>query len=193
VTDSATAEHAADQSGRRALLGAGVIGAALAAALARPAAAASTPTSDADMTLTAFAIGLELAARDLYQAVIDGGATATAWDVFRNQHESYAQRLAGVTGQSANTRNDDVYQALAADFSGDKPANAAFRLENAAAATHAAVAGMLDDTAILEVVAAIGAMESRHAAYFAERSGRGDSTDALFRNDAEPITPEATS
>jgi hypothetical protein len=32
-------------------------------------------------------------------------------------------------------------------------------------------------------------MESHHAAYLAERSGRGDNLDALFTNSATPLAP----
>jgi hypothetical protein len=40
-----------------------------------------------------------------------------------------------------------------------------------------------------DALASILAMESHHAAYLAERSGRGNDFDALFNNDAEPLTP----
>lgn len=192
MTDSAVAEHAApDHLSRRALLGAGVVGAALAMAVSRPADAAA-PMSDEDLGLASFAISLELAARDLYQAAIDAGASGTAWELLTTQHASYAQRLAGLTGISANTRDDAVYDALSTGFTGDRPANAAFGLENTAAATHAELVALVTDTRIAEVMAAIAAMESRHAAYLAERSGRGSDFDALFRNAASPVTPGAS-
>ena len=38
-------------------------------------------------------------------------------------------------------------------------------------------------------MASIVAMESHHAAYLAERSGRGDNFDALFGNTATPLVP----
>ncbi len=153
---------------------------------------ASAPLSDADLGLAEFAIGLELTARDLYQVVVDSGSPSSAWKLFANQHESYAQRLAGITGVKANTRNEAVFTQLSAVF-GASPANAAFSLENTAAATHADLAGKISDPEVLEAIASIGAMESRHAAFFAERSGRGDDFDALFQNDTPPIQPEAIS
>ena len=72
MTDSAVADHAAsDRSSRRALLGAGVVGAALALTGTRSVSATGTPgLSDADTALAAFAISLELTARDLYDAAI---------------------------------------------------------------------------------------------------------------------------
>lgn len=92
MTDSAVADHASsDRSSRRALLGAGVIGAAFALTGARSATAAATPgLSDDDKALAAFAISLELAARDLYDAAIAADSTGDLWGVLREQHEAYA-------------------------------------------------------------------------------------------------------
>jgi hypothetical protein len=194
VTDSAAAEQGAvDVTARRALMGAGVVGAALAVAVSRPAAAQPTPISDADRALAEFAIEFELAVRDLYQVVIDGGAKESAWDLLRLQHASYAERIAGVTGMSASGRNESVYEANVDAFAGDRPANAAYDLENIAVATHANLLVSAVDNGIADALAAIASMESRHAAYLAERSGRGGNLDALFVNTAEPITPEAGS
>lgn len=199
MTDSAVAEPDDLVSSRRSLLGtgalgAGVLGAALALGLPRQAGAAAPGTvSENDRTLVTFAIGLELAARDLYQAAIDAGNTATPWRILSEQHRAYAERLAGAIGVPANVVDQAVVAQLEASFTGDRPANAAFGLENTAAATHIQLLGSLDDPAITEVVAAIAAMESRHAAYLAERSGRGDDFDALFSNSAAPLAPEASS
>jgi hypothetical protein len=153
----------------------------------------TTPLSDADKQLAAFAIGVELAARDLYQAVIDAGGESTAWTLLRNQHAAYAERLAGIAGMSADTRDEAVYAARSADFGGDRPANAAFDLENVAAATHVELLASVVDTDVLDAVASVASMESRHAAYLAQQSGRGDDLDALFVNGATALTPEATS
>lgn len=152
-----------------------------------------TPLSDSDQSLAAFAIGAELAARDLYQAVIDAGGDNTAWTLLRNQHAAYADNLAGIAGASANTRDDALFDANATEFGGDRPANAAFRLENMLAATHIELLASFTDARFVNAVAAIASMESRHAAYLAQQSGRGDNFDALFVNDATPLTPEAAS
>src|SRR5215207_8357904 len=153
----------------------------------------TTPLSDADKELAAFAIGVELAARDLYQAVIDAGGESTAWTLLRNQHAGYAERLAGIAGMSADARDEALYTASSAAFGGDRPANAAFDFENVAAATHLELLVSLVDTDTLEAVASIASMVSRHAAYLAQQSGRGDNFDALFVNSATPLTPEAAS
>lgn len=197
VTDSAVAEPADTVLSRRSMLGtgvlgAGVLGAAIALGVSGTAGAAAPGTVSADdRALISFAISLELTARDLYQAVIDGGSTVTGWQILRQQHASYAERLAGLVGESANSRNDEVYGALEAGFTGSSPVNAAFSLENTAAATHIELLSLLGDVKLAEQVAAIAAMESRHAAYLAERSGRGDDLDALFTNPATPLAPEA--
>jgi len=204
VTDSAVAEPAdTDSSTRRSLprrsllgtgvVGAGVLGAAVALGLGRPAAATPGTITAADRELATFAISLELTARDLYDAAVEAGASGTAWPILRQQHAAYAERLAGVIGASANARNDDVYDELVDGFAGDTPANAAFGLENTAAATHIELLGRLGAVSVATVVAAVAAMESRHAAFLAERSGRGGDFDALFSNPAAPLLPEGIS
>ena len=55
----------------------------------------SVPLSEDDLANTAFAIGVELAARDLYRAAIASGASGTAWAILANQHGSYAVGLSG--------------------------------------------------------------------------------------------------
>ena len=197
VTDSAVAEPADTPLSRRSLLGTGVLGAGvLGAALAlgvpgRAGASAPGTISDEDRALITFAIGLELTARDLYLAAIDAGGENIGWEYLRRQHTSYAERLAGMVGVSANTRNDDVYGQLEAGFTGGSPVNAAYSLENTAAATHIELLGLLSDASLAAQVAAVAAMESRHAAYLGQQSGRGDDFDALFTNTATPLAPEA--
>jgi hypothetical protein len=191
VTDSAVADQAdSDRPTRRALFGAGVIGAALAAAVSRPASAANNGLSEADASLVGFAISLELTARDLYDAALDAGATGQVWHVMREQHESYAQRLSGIIGVSADTRNDEVYDALVGGFRSTTAASA-FDLENAAVATHVELLGEVVDTNSAAAMASIAAMESRHATVLAGIAGMGDDLDALFLNTATAVSPEA--
>lgn len=191
MTDSAPADHAAtERSSRRALLGAGVIGAALALTGSRPATAAAG-LSDGDAAAAGFAIGLELTARDLYDSAIAAGADDLVWSVMREQHEAYAQRLAGITGISAADRNDAVYDQLADAFDTSSPAGAAFELENIAAATHTDLIGVVDDSAFASAMASFVSMESRHATVLAGLSGQGDDFDALFLNAATALSPEA--
>lgn len=187
MTDSAVADHAAsERSSRRALLGAGVVGAALALAGTRSVAAAATPgLSDDDKDLAAFAIGLELTARDLYDAAIAAGSTGDAWTVMREQHEAYATRLAGLAGLSANRRNDEVFDALEGEFATANPVGAAQELENTAAATHLGLLASVESTSMAAIVAAIAAMESRHSTVLGLIAGA--SGDDLFTNPAMPL------
>lgn len=191
MTDSAVADQTdSDRPTRRALFGAGVIGAALAMAGSRPASAAADGLSEGDAALVGFAISLELSARDLYDSAIDAGATGQVWDVMREQHESYAQRLAGIAGVPTDQRNDEVFDALESSFRTATSA-AAFDLENVAAATHIDLLGEVTDDGAAKAMAAIVAMESRHATVLADLAGMGDDLDALFLNTATALSPEA--
>lgn len=186
MTDSAVADHAAsDRPSRRALLGAGAIGAALALAGSRSAAAATPGLSDADRDTAVFAISLELAARDLYDAAIAAGSSDGLWATMREQHESYATRLAGLAGVSANTRNDHVFGALESSFATAEPVLEARDLENVAAATHVDLLGRIESTALADVVAAIASMEARHSTVLGLIAG--ETGDALFTNPATPV------
>lgn len=192
MTDSAIADHAAlDQPTRRALFGAGVIGAALAVAGWRSASAGSTGLSEDDLALASFAISLELAARDLWDVALEAGADQPIWAVIRENHEAYAQLLAGITGISANTRDETLFSAHEAAFSTNTPSIVGYDLESAAAATHIDLLGKVDDSDIAGALASIAAIESRHAAVIAGL--RGDSLDKLFLNTAAPIAPGVTS
>ncbi len=191
MTDSAVADHAAsDRLHRRALLGAGAIGAALALAGSTPATAGSTPgLSDGDIANIGFAISFELTVRDLYDAAVDAGATGQVWTVMREQHESYAQLLAGISGISARARDDVTFDALVDGFRGGTT-QAALDLENVAAATHIALLAEVVDPDAAAAMASFAAMESRHAVVLAGLAG-DDDFDALFLNTATPLSPEA--
>lgn len=187
MTDSAVADHAAsDRSSRRALLGAGVIGAALALAGTRSAEAGATlGLSEADKELAGFAISLELTARDLYAAAIDAGSSGDVWSIMKEQHEAYATRLAGIAGLSARLRDEEMFASLESGFAASDPVTEAQELENVAAATHIELLTQIDDVSFAEIAAAIAAMESRHSTVFGLIAG--ESGDALFTNPATPL------
>jgi hypothetical protein len=171
-----TPEPTVGRSTRRALLGLGVIGAALAAS--RPASAGAFPDQSG---LAEFVIGAELAARDLYRAApSDMGADGLA-EVLAEHHEAYAERIAGITGISADTPFDQLLSGgMDAFASGDLAA--ALELENSLAATHAALLAETDDSTLLSALASIVSAESRHAAVLAAESGAD--LDAVFTNTA---------
>lgn len=166
---------------RRALLGLGVVGAALAAS--RPASASPFPDQSG---LAEFVIGAELAARDLYRAApADMGAEGLP-EVLADHHEAYAERISGITGIPADTPYDQLLTGgMDAFSSGDL--TAALDLENSLAATHAALLGETDDPTLLSALASIVSAESRHAAVLAAESGAD--LDAVFINTAS--VPEA--
>jgi len=184
------------RSTRRALLGAGigvsVLGAALAGATGR--AGASSVLADADdSALLRAAMELELAARDLYDEAIAAGADPLMPRTMREQHESYAQAIAGASGFSANTRNDQVFDGLSGSFATSDTqalAEVAYELESTALATHLELLGVLTDPGAVRIVASIVSIVARHCAVLADAAGRGDDLDALITLDADPLPLE---
>jgi hypothetical protein len=207
VTHDDVGDHARDDaavaaSGRRALIGAGVIGAVLAitggqrvSAAVSPAAvtpAVGAPTG-VEAELLEFAMRLELSIRDLYDAAIDAGGLVDVAVAMREQHEAYAQGLAAFTGLSARGRNDDVYDSLEGDFAvadDVEVALAAYDVESIAAATHTELIRLVERADVAALLGSIAVVESRHCAVLADAAGLGDDLDALLVNDAEPLLPE---
>lgn len=182
---SESAEHdAPSRPSRRALFGAGTLGAVAALITSERASAAA----DVDRAEMAFLISVELAARDLYQSAIDAGAEGELWPIMAEQHAAYATRLAGIGNLSASRRNDDLFEALEPAFRGETTM-AGLELENTAAATHAEALSTITDDNAAAAIASISSMESRHATLLASFSGSTD-PDVLFTNDATPLSPE---
>ena len=116
--------------------------------------------------------------------------------VLADQHEAYAQGIAGFVGEPADTRNDAVYDALEATFATSDQtavATAGYDLESTAVATHTALLAHLTNVDGAKLVASMLAMEARHCVVLADMSGRGDDLDVLLVNTAEPILPEELS
>lgn len=177
---------------RRALLGAGLIGAVLAITGGQRVSASGTPTGT-ERDLLEFAMRLELTARDLYDAAVDAGGLADVAGAMREQHESYAQSISAFTGISANGRVDSVYDALRADFASSDDtavALAAYDLESVAVATHTELVRMFERSDSAALAASILVVEARHCAVLADAAGLGDDLDALLVNDADPLLPE---
>lgn len=163
---------------RRTLLGLGAVGAAL--AVSRTASAALT---DDDLSLAGFAIGAELAASQLYT-----GRDGDLWQVLATSHRAFAERMAGITGVSADSANEEILAALGPAFDADAEA-AALELENTLAATHVGLIGQVVDVELAGAMASIVAAESRHAAVVAAQSDAG--LDAVLVNTAVAVVPEA--
>lgn len=171
-----TSQPTVGRSTRRALLGLGVVGAALAAS--RPASAGAFPDQEG---LAEVIIGAELAARDLYLAAPSDMGAEGLPEVLASHHEAYAERLSGITGIRADTPYEQLLtSAMDAFSSGDIAA--ALDLENSLAATHAALLGETDDPNLLNALASIVSAESRHAAVLATESGAD--LEATFINTA---------
>jgi len=184
--DEATETGARD---RRTMLVAGLAGAVAAIAGASKVSAAENDFTAAELDILRFAQRLELTARDLYDAAMAAGATGAIWEAMSEQHEAYAQSIAGLTGLSADSRNDEVFDALVGAFSSSDAAEAAYDLESAAAATHIEVLGLLTHRPASQLVASIISAESRHCVVLADLTGRGTDLTALLVNDAQPILP----
>jgi hypothetical protein len=92
----------------------------------------------------------------------------------------------------ADSRNDEVFDALEADFAVSDVtavAQAAYDLESVAVATHTELLGLLEGVDGAKLVASVLAVEARHCTVLADLSGNGDDLDALLDNSAEPLLP----
>ena len=177
-----TAEPTVGRSTRRALLGLGVVGAALATSRTVSAAAGPDSTSVGE-----FVIGIELAARDLYRAAPDDMVADGFPAVLARHHEAYAERISGILGVPAANADEAMFTSMESAFAAGDLA-AALSLENSLAATHASLLGETDDSALLRAIASIVSAESRHAAAIAASSGAD--LDEILINSAEPLAPE---
>lgn len=142
---------------------------------------AQAVTPDADAQSVAEAIALELAARDLYDVAIGAGADDPIWQALREQHESYAQRLAGVVGLSADTADADLVDRLGGGFAGSAPAESAAALENELAAGHTERLPAVTGGELASAIASIITAEARQATVLAVWAGETD-PDVLFVN-----------
>lgn len=188
-TDNFDEQTVAGARDRRTMLVAGLTGALATIAGAAKVSAAENDFTAAELDILRFAQRLELTARDLYDAAMAAGATGAVWEAMSEQHEAYAQSIAGLTGLSADSRNDEVYDALVGSFSSSVAAEAAYDLESAAAVTHIEVLGLLTHRPASQLVASIIAAESRHCVVLADLTGRGTDLTALLVNTASPILP----
>ncbi len=185
-------EPAEPATTRRSLIrAAGAAGIAGAAALlaSRPVSAtpAPEPPGPADVALLEQAMLLELTARDLYLSALasDVGDLGDLVTVLAENHESYAQSIAGVAGLSAQGRNDAVFEALQPGFTADF-AVPAHQLEQTAVATHTQLVGEYESQHAIELTASIIVVEARHATVLADVAGVSD-LDVVFGNEQSAL------
>jgi len=168
----------------------------------------NVPT-DADAALLQQAIGLELAASELYRAKLEAdGAeivdpTAAQDDdasdepitlsavigVMAENHQAFAQAISGATGLGAGESNADVVDANLAGFSGSDEEffATAHALEQTASATHTALIAEYESDDAITITASIAITEARHATVLADLLGVAD-LGVLFGNDASALS-----
>lgn len=203
--DLETAEHDVDTSmSRRSLVtltgAAGLGGLAAALLLDHTALAVGEQgerpnlPSESDTALLAQAMGLELAASDLYRAKLAAGTgdeLAVAVGVMAENHQAFAQAISGAIGQGTGEADPDVVDANLAAFTGsdDDFFAAAHSLEQTAAATHAALTAEYESDDAILLGASIALTEERQATVLASLLGIDD-LDVLFTNDQPALSLE---
>lgn len=201
--DLETAERDVDTSmSRRSLVtltgAAGLGGLAAALLVDRTALAVGDETqrpnvpTEADAARLQQVIGLELAASALYRAKLSAGADgdlAVAIGVMAENHQAFAQAVAGDTGLSADEANAEIVDANLSGFTGsdDDFFAAAHTLEQTAAATHTALMSEYESDDAIALTAAIALTEVRHATVLADLLGVDD-LDVLFDNDQSALS-----
>jgi F0F1-type ATP synthase membrane subunit c/vacuolar-type H+-ATPase subunit K len=182
-------DSAAPASSRRGLIGAlGAAGLASAAALsiARPASAAPSGTTPNDKVLLGDAMRAELTAQSLYLEAINAGLSDVAAGlagVFAENHVTYADKIAGAAGLSANVRNEALFEQLQPTFAtsdADAFAAAAAELENSLAATHTALLPQYVSVSARTLTASIVVVEARMATVLTDFGGLVSNLDDVF-------------
>jgi hypothetical protein len=148
--------------------------------------------SEADLPLLNFAEGVEIAARDLYQAAVDAGVEDDLVKVLLANHKGYVDALRGLLGtDSRPERNEELYDELIDRVKvGGLAALApiAYELESTVVATHIALLAELEGTDGARTIASILIVEARQAAVLADAAGNGGDFDALFDDTAAALT-----
>lgn len=202
--------------GRRAVMGAGLGGAALSLLpflSGRAAATATTepasteeattttappqrPTAD-DVALLSFAQQVEATAVALYNEAlkVTGWSEEQAITVtfIRDAHLAYAQALSGLLGRDApNSISQEVFDANVAAFSGavDAVLASAGALESTAVATHGDVIAKLVGTDGAKLIASIQMNEARYCTVLADLAGETDLTVLLVDEEAASLVGE---
>lgn len=202
--------------GRRAVMGAGLGGAALsllpflngraaASATTEPAspeaATATTappqrPTPE-DVALLSFAQQVEATAVALYNEALKvigwSDEQAIVITFIRDAHLAYAQALSGLLGRdAANSTSQDVFDANKAGFSGaiDAVLASAGALESTAVATHGDVIAKLVGTDGASLIASIQINEARYCTVLADLAGEQDPTVLLVDEEAASLVGE---
>jgi hypothetical protein len=194
-------DSAAPATSRRGLIGAvGAAGLAGAAALsiARPASAApaderpSSPT-ETDTALLFEAMKAELTAEALYRVSLDAGISDVAGElasVFAENHVTYADKIAGATGLSADTLNEELFSQFEPAFATTDVVaftEVAAALENTLGATHTALLAEYESEKARTLTASIVVVEARMAVVLTDLGGTTTDLDDFFDPQAEAL------
>ena len=148
------------------------------------------PTAE-DIVLLGFAQSVELAAQALYQISLDAGVEDDVITLMRNNHQSYAQVIAGILGVDAPGVPDDAIIEDRGDAFADTDVRSlsatAYDLESTLVATHTDLVGLLEGINGSHLIASIVTVEAQACAVFADMAGQGTDFDALFVNEARPL------
>jgi len=192
---------AAPATSRRGLIGAlsaaGIAGVG-ALGIARPASAAPAderPTSptEGDKALLFEAMRAELAAEALYREAIEAGLSDVAGElavVFAENHVTYADKIAGGAGFSADTRNEELFEQFRSAFATDDAeafAEVAASLENTLGATHTALLGEYVSVKARKLTASIVVVEARMAVVLTDLGGLASDLDDIFDPEVEAL------
>ncbi len=183
---------------RRSLLGAlGVAGltSAVAVAIAQPASASPAvpnATTESDRDLLGRLMQLELATSRLYRDAVESGLEGAALEVaqtFADNHVAYADKMAGISGISADTYNEVLYETRKDAFSTGDPvdfATAARELENSAVATYTDLFNDFESIDAQTLISSIVVVNGRMATVLASLATISNASE-LFEPDAEII------
>ena len=132
-----------------------------------------------DLVLLGFVASIELAAADLYQAVLDtkpAKEQAIVLEVFRTNHKAQAATMNGLTSNHGVTRsNPTLLKAYATKVVAD-PLGSLRALEESLVATMVSLLGQLKSTDAGDRVAAVLTSTSRQAVVLAQMQNAAQST-----------------
>jgi stage V sporulation protein SpoVS len=176
--DLVTAERATTRRSMISTVGAAGIAAAVGAlAIARPAAAAPFAPTDSDRTRLTAMMELELAAQQLYEASIGAGLDGDAGElalVLAQNHQAYAQAIAGSAGLSATSRSSLAFDRFESAFATSDAvawATAANELEQTFVVTHTEAIAGFEGIESVNLVTSILVVEARQSIVLADVAG----------------------
>lgn len=152
----------------------------------------NVPT-EADIALLEPVMGFELAVSELYRLKLAAGTgsdeLATAVFVMAENHQAYAQAIAGAAGLSAKEADASIVASFRVGFEGSDSEffAVAHELEQAAVATHTGLIASYESSDAIALTTSILITEARHATVLADLLDVED-FDVLFGNDQDALS-----